>query len=163
MATIRALWTGPGNGTAFQDYQTGDPVPAPPAGYAVATLAAYNAALAADAAAILLAVDKFQTALLWSPSKYRSPASPLDHAFFGVTSNVAIWVEDGGIGITGVTFKLDAVVVNVEASAPWDYFTTDGGGFSTRGTFAAGLHVVTADITCPSTGPFTLTANIEVE
>lgn len=161
MAVVRYFYTGPASATYFTDFD--GPAPAPPAGFALVTQAAYDAAELARQAATLTAIRRGLARLQWSPSKNRVPASDLGDGYFGVTSNIAVFLSDvPGLGITSVQFKLDGVNVNLEAAAPWDYFTTDGGGFANRGTFAAGTHLVEAVVSAPS-GAFTVSATIEVE
>lgn len=129
------------------------------------SLAVYNAQVAANDAAIEFAYATFLMNLRWSRSKLRTKPEFLDQELFSSTELLAIFVEEDPyhpLGVTSVEFYLDAVLVNTEASAPWDYAATDGFGNANRVTFAVGTHTVDAKIFYPS-GNFTVSATFEVE
>lgn len=165
-------FTGGGNSTAFIGLgidSNGDPLP-----YVIPTdefgdpmvevdLATYNAAVDAREAYLDTLDQRGKAYLQYSPSKFRTPAYPLDGAYIVAGTQLAIFVEDQpDLGITQVEFKLNGASYHTETSAPWDANGTDGFGDAIRVAAGAGSFLIEAVITA-STGDFTVSANIEVE
>lgn len=138
--------------------ETDDSIVFDPAEWTTITAAAYNTAFIAFIQANAPQLFELQ----FSRSAFRTNPGSLHQSVLDTGKTYAVSITDTqNIGYTQVEFKLDGVSVNIEASAPWDYAGTAGGGEAVVTTIPAGLHTIDAVVTYPG-GTFTVSADVEV-